>query len=49
VVYYGGGARIPLGTQVDAFVDGRFMMQVEGRSDYFGVRFPVRGGVAWRF
>jgi hypothetical protein len=49
VVYYGGGVRIPLGTEVDAFVDGRFMMQVEGRSDYFGVRFPVRGGVAWRF
>ncbi len=49
VIYYGAGARVPLGPRFDAFVDGRIIMQVEGKSDYFGVRFPVRGGIAWRF
>jgi hypothetical protein len=49
VIYYGAGARVPLGPRFDAFVDGRFIMQVEAKSDYFGVRFPVRGGIAWRF
>lgn len=49
VIYYGAGARVPLGPRFDAFVDGRFIMLVEARSDYFGVRFPVRGGIAWRF
>jgi hypothetical protein len=49
VIYYGAGARVPVGSRVDAFVDARIIMQVEARSDYFGVRFPVRGGIAWRF
>lgn len=49
VIYYGAGVRMPLGPRIDAFVDARFIMAVEARSDYFGVRFPVRGGIAWRF
>ena len=49
VLYYGGGARIPLRPQLDAFVDARLMMALEARSDFFAVRFPVRAGVAWRF
>ena len=49
VIYYGGGVRIPVGARLDAFVDARFTMAVEARSDYFSVRYPVRAGVAWRF
>jgi hypothetical protein len=49
VIYYGAGVRMPLGPRLDAFVDGRVIMALEARSDYFGVRFPVRGGLAWRF
>ena len=49
VLYYGGGVRIPIQPRLDAFVDARLMMAVEGKSDYFGVRFPVRAGVGWRF
>jgi hypothetical protein len=49
VIYYGGGVRIPLAPRIDLFADARFIMAVEARSDYFGVRFPVRGGIAWRF
>lgn len=49
VIYYGAGARVPLGPRFDAFVDGRFIMAVESKTDYFGVRFPLRGGIAWRF
>ena len=48
-VYYGGGVRIPVAPRVDTFVDGRIIMTLEGRSDYFRVRFPVRGGLALRF
>jgi hypothetical protein len=49
VLYYGGGVRIPVRSRLDAFVDARLMMAVEAKSDYFGVRLPVRAGVAWRF
>jgi hypothetical protein len=49
VIYWGGGVRMPLQPRVDAFVDLRLMMLVEGESDYFAVRMPVRAGVAWRF
>ena len=49
VLYYGGGVRIPIGQQFDALVDARLMMAVEAKSDYFGVRMPVRAGIAWRF
>jgi hypothetical protein len=49
VVYYGGGVRIPLRSRLDAFVDARIMVAAEAKSDYFGVRYPVRAGVAWRF
>lgn len=49
VIYYGAGVRMPLGPRVDAFVDARVIMALEARSDYFGVRLPVRGGLAWRF
>jgi hypothetical protein len=49
VIYYGGGVRIPVAPRIDVFTDVRFIMAVEARSDYFGVRFPVRGGIAWRF
>lgn len=49
VLYYGGGVRMPIRPRLDAFVDARLIMAVEGRSDYFGVRFPVRAGVGWRF
>lgn len=49
VIYYGAGARVPLGPQFDAFADARFIMALEAKSDYFGVRFPVRGGITWRF
>jgi hypothetical protein len=49
VLYYGGGVRIPVRPRLDAFVDLRLMMAVEARSDYFGVRMPVRAGLSWRF
>jgi hypothetical protein len=49
VFYSGGGVRIPLGPRLDAFVDARFIMALEARSDYFGVRFPVRAGIGLRF
>ena len=49
VLYYGGGVRIPIRPRLDAFVDARLIMAVEARSDYLGVRYPVRAGVAWRF
>lgn len=49
VIYHGGGVRMPLGPRIDAFVDARFIMALEAVSDYFGVRIPVRGGIAWRF
>lgn len=49
VIYYGGGVRIPVRPRLDAFVDTRFIMAVEAKSDYFGVRYPVRVGIAWRF
>jgi hypothetical protein len=49
VIYYGGGVRIPVVSRLDAFIDARVIMAVEGKSDYFGVRFPVRAGVAVRF
>lgn len=48
-IFYGGGVRIPLSPRIDTFVDGRFIMTQEGASDYFSVRLPVRGGIAWRF
>jgi hypothetical protein len=49
VFYYGAGVRIPVRPRLDAFVDTRFIMALEAKSDYFGVRFPVRAGIAWRF
>jgi hypothetical protein len=48
VVYYGGGVRIPVRPRLDAFVDTRLIMSLEAKSDYFGVRYPVRAGIAWR-
>ena len=41
--------RIPVRPRLDAFVDTRLIMAVEAKSDYFGVRYPVRAGIAWRF
>jgi len=49
VIYYGGGVRIPVGANFDAFVDTRLIMSGEAVSDYFGVRMPLRAGFAWRF
>jgi hypothetical protein len=49
VFYYGAGVRIPIRPWLDVFGDGRFVMALEARSDYFGVRYPIRAGVAWRF
>jgi hypothetical protein len=49
VFYWGAGVRIPIQPRLDAFVDGRLIMALEARSDYFGVRYPVRAGLAWRF
>jgi hypothetical protein len=49
VLYYGGGVRIPTLQRLDIFVDARIIMAVEGKSDYFAVRLPVRVGAAWRF
>jgi hypothetical protein len=49
VLYYGAGARIPVRPRLDAFVDTRIIMAVEAESDYLGVRYPVRAGIAWRF
>jgi hypothetical protein len=48
-LYYGGGVRIPIGPRFDALVDARLTMSTEAVSDYFGVRMPVRVGIAWRF
>ena len=47
--YTGAGGRIPLRPRLDAFVDVRFIMELEAKSDFFAVRFPVRAGIAWRF
>jgi hypothetical protein len=49
VFFYGGGVRIPVRPSLDTFVDIRLIMAAEAKSDYFGVRMPVRAGVAWRF
>ena len=49
VIYYGGGARIPAGSRLDAFVDLRLIMSTEARSDYFAVHMPLRAGIACRF
>ncbi len=49
VLYWGGGVRIPVQARLDAFVDARIIMEAEARTDYFGVRLPVRAGLAWRF
>ena len=49
VFYYGGGARIPIRRQLDAFVDWRVIWSTEARSDYLAVRGPLRAGLAWRF
>ena len=49
VFFYGGGARIPVRSWLDTFVEVRLIMAVEAKSDYFGVRMPLRAGVAWRF
>ena len=38
-IFYGGGVRMPLTPRIDTFVDGRFIMTLEGASDYFSVRF----------
>ena len=49
VFYYGGGARIPMRRQLDAFVDWRLVWSTEARSDYLTVRGPLRVGFALRF
>ncbi len=49
VLFYGAGVRMPLGQRFDLFADARFLLAVEASSDFLGVRFPVRGGIAWRF
>ena len=49
VIHYGAGVRVPLSPRFDVLIDARIIMAVEGRSDYFSVRLPVRGGIAWRF
>jgi hypothetical protein len=49
VLYYGAGVRVPLSPRVDVLIDTHLIMAVEGRSDYFSVRLPVRGGISWRF
>lgn len=49
VIYYGGGVRIPIAPRFDALVDARLTMSGEAATDYFGVRMPLRAGVAWRF
>jgi hypothetical protein len=49
VLYYGGGVRIPVRSRLDAFVDTRFVVSSEAKSDYFGVTLPIRAGVAFRF
>lgn len=49
VIHYGAGVRIPVRPRLDAFVDARVIMALEARSDYFGVRLPVRAGIGWRF
>lgn len=49
VFYYGAGVRTPVRPWLDAFADMRFIMALEAKTDYFGVRYPVRAGLAWRF
>jgi hypothetical protein len=49
VIYFGAGVRIPVRRRLDFFADARITMAGEAESDYFGVRYPVRAGVAWRF
>jgi hypothetical protein len=48
VLYFGGGARVPLRRGVSLLADARAMLALEGYDSVLGI-WSVRGGIAWRF
>ena len=48
VLYYGGGARIPLHRRLDAFTDWRLIVTADDGSE-MAVLGPLRVGIAFRF
>ena len=45
----GGGVRVPVTGHLSAFVDMRFVLQLENTETGVYLFLPVRGGLAWRF
>ena len=48
VIYYGGGARIPIHRRLDAFADWRLMITGDDAAE-MAVLGPLRAGIAFRF
>jgi hypothetical protein len=48
VIYYGGGARIPLHRRLDAFADWRLIVTGDDAAE-MAVLGPLRAGIAFRF
>ena len=48
VIYYGGGARIPIHRRVDAFADWRLIVTGDDAAE-MAVLGPLRAGIAFRF
>ena len=48
VIYYGGGARIPIHRRLDAFADWRLIITADDGAE-MAVLGPLRAGIAFRF
>jgi len=48
VIYYGGGARIPIHRRLDAFADWRLIITGDDAAE-MAVLGPLRSGIAFRF
>ena len=48
VIYYGGGARIPIHRRLDAFADWRLIVTGDDAAE-MAVLGPLRAGIAFRF
>jgi hypothetical protein len=48
VIYYGGGARMPIHRRLDTFVDWRLVITGDDAAE-MAVLGPLRGGMAFRF
>jgi hypothetical protein len=49
LLFAGGGVRVPVAGHLSAFVDTRFVLQVDSSESGVFLFLPVRAGVAWRF